>query len=59
VIRRASVLGSGCLAGLCLAAALPAPAQQGDGPPPGGPLLTFGIGITASATDNYNLDPNT
>ena len=58
MIRRASVLGSGCLAGLCLAAALPAPAQQGDGPPPGGPLLTFGIGITASATDNYNLDPN-
>jgi len=59
VIRRSSVLGSGCLAGLCLAAALPAPAQQGDGPGTGGPLLTFGIGITASATDNYNLDPNT
>ena len=58
VIRRASVLGSGCLAGLCLAAALPAPAQQGAGPEAGGPVLTFGISTTASATDNYNLDPN-
>ena len=58
MIRRVSVLGTGCLAGLWLGVALPAPAQQGAGPEAGGPVLTFGIRTTASATDNYNLDPD-
>jgi hypothetical protein len=58
VIRRVSVLGTGCLAGLWLGVALPAPAQQGEGPEAGGPVLTFGVSVTASATDNYNLDPD-
>lgn len=58
MIRRVSVLGTGCLAGLWLGVALPAPAQQGAGPEAGGPVLTFGIRATASATDNYNLDPD-
>src|SRR6056297_3997679 len=33
-------------------------AQQGSSPEAGGPVLTFGISSTLSATDNYNLDPN-
>src|SRR6056297_1951226 len=33
-------------------------AQQGSSPEAGGPVLTFGINSTLSATDNYNLDPN-
>lgn len=33
-------------------------AQQGGSPEVGGPILTFGISSTLSATDNYNLDPN-
>ena len=33
-------------------------AQQGSSPEDGGPVLTFGISSTLSATDNYNLDPD-
>lgn len=33
-------------------------AQQGGSSEVGGPILTFGISSTLSATDNYNLDPN-
>ncbi|RKF12383.1 hypothetical protein D6850_18090 [Roseovarius spongiae] len=36
----------------------PIRAQQDGGPEEGGPVLTFGISSTLSATDNYNLDPN-
>ena len=58
MIPRVSALGTGCLAGLWLGVALPAPAQQGAGPEAGGPVLIFGISATASATDNYDLDPD-
>ena len=33
-------------------------AQQGSSPDEGGPVLTFGISSTLSATDNYNLSPS-
>jgi len=33
-------------------------AQQGAGPEAGGPVLTFGISSTLSATDNYDLSPD-
>ncbi len=33
-------------------------AQQVSSPEQGGPVLTFGIRSTLSATDNYNLSPN-
>jgi hypothetical protein len=33
-------------------------AQQGAGPEAGGPVLTFGISSTLSATDNYDLRPD-
>ena len=55
---RFSALGIGCLTGLGLGAAGLALAQQGTGPEDGGPVLTFGISSTLSATDNYNLDPD-
>lgn len=51
------LIGSGCLGALALGTG-PMLAQQGSSPEDGGPVLTFGIGTTLSATDNYNLDPN-
>src|SRR6056297_3157284 len=33
-------------------------AQEGGSPEDGGPILTFGISSTLSATDNYGLNPN-
>jgi len=57
VTRRFSVLGAGCVAGLCLGAAGLGLAQQASSPEEGGPVLTFGLSSTLSATDNYNLSP--
>ena len=56
--RRFFVFRVGCLAGVCLAAAGLASAQQGSSPEEGGPVLTFGLSSTLSATDNYNLRPS-
>ncbi|MGM0661864.1 MAG: hypothetical protein ACQEUH_11895 [Pseudomonadota bacterium] len=58
-MRRAYVLAAGCgvLAVLGFGA-VPMLAQQGDGPEAGGPVLTFGISSTLSATDNYDLSPD-
>lgn len=56
-MRSHTLLGVGCLAACSLGAGLTL-AQQGAGPEEGGPVLTFGISSTLSATDNYNLDPN-
>jgi hypothetical protein len=50
------LIRTGCL--LALLGAGPVLAQQGAGPESGGPVLTFGISSTLSATDNYNLAPN-
>ncbi|MBC7153940.1 MAG: hypothetical protein H5U19_04880 [Rhodobacteraceae bacterium] len=57
MIRTHGLIGTGCLSVLFLGAG-PVPAQQGSTPQVGGPVLTFGISSTLSATDNYNLDPN-
>jgi len=43
--------------GLCLGAAGLGLAQQASSPEEGGPVLTFGLSSTLSATDNYNLSP--
>ncbi|MGX0978387.1 hypothetical protein ACSSVY_004127 [Roseovarius sp. MBR-51] len=51
------LIGAGCLSVFSLGAGLTL-AQQGSGPENGGPVLTFGLSSTLSATDNYNLDPN-
>ncbi len=51
------LIGVGCLSVFSLGAGLTL-AQQGSSPEDGGPVLTFGISSTLSATDNYNLDPN-
>jgi len=51
------LIGGGCLSVLALGTG-PMLAQQGSSPEEGGPVLTFGVGTTLSATDNYNLDPN-
>lgn len=57
-MRRAYLLaGSGALAVLGLGA-VPMLAQQGSSPEEGGPVLTFGISSTLSATDNYDLNPD-
>jgi hypothetical protein len=40
------------------AGAVPIVAQQDGGPEAGGPVLTFGISSTLSATDNYDLRPD-
>ncbi|WP_417463009.1 hypothetical protein [Kordiimonas sp.] len=51
------LIGVGCLSVCSLGAGLTL-AQQGSSPEDGGPVLTFGISSTLSATDNYNLRPN-
>ena len=51
------LIGTGALAVLGLWA-VPILAQQGEGPEAGGPVLTFGISSTLSATDNYDLAPD-
>ncbi|KJS44657.1 MAG: hypothetical protein VR71_05480 [Roseovarius sp. BRH_c41] len=51
------LIGAGCLSVFSLGAGLTL-AQQGSSPENGGPVLTFGLSSTLSATDNYNLDPN-
>ncbi|KNX40063.1 hypothetical protein ROTO_33940 [Roseovarius tolerans] len=57
-MRRAQgLIRTGCLSVLFLGAG-PMLAQQGSSPEAGGPVLTFGISSTLSATDNYNLEPN-
>lgn len=55
--RAYGLIGTGCLAVLFWGGR-PMLAQQGSNPEEGGPVLTFGISSTLSATDNYNLDPN-
>ena len=57
MIRAHGLIGTGCLSILVLGVG-PILAQQGSSPEDGGPVLTFGISSTLSATDNYNLDPN-
>ena len=57
MIRFHILVGSGCLTLLCLGTGLTF-AQQGSSPEDGGPVLTFGLSSTLSATDNYNLRPN-
>lgn len=57
MIRAHGLLGTGYLSVLLLGAG-PMIAQQVNSPEDGGPVLTFGIRSTLSATDNYNLDPN-
>ncbi|MGI3212166.1 hypothetical protein ACROSR_13735 [Roseovarius tibetensis] len=54
--RTYALIGTGALSVLALGA-VPVLAQQGDGPEAGGPVLTFGISSTLSATDNYDLRP--
>lgn len=57
-MTRAHILiGAGCLSVFSLDAGLTL-AQQGGRLEDGGPILTFGLSSTLSATDNYNLDPN-
>lgn len=51
------VSGAGLLSVFCLGAGVVL-AQQGGSPEDGGPVLTFGVSSTLSATDNYNLRPN-
>lgn len=51
------LIGAGCLSVFSLGAGLTL-AQQGSSPEEGGPVLTFGISSTLSATDNYSLRPN-
>ncbi|WP_372922026.1 hypothetical protein, partial [Roseovarius sp.] len=55
--RAQGLICTGCLFVLSLGAG-PILAQQGSSPEVGGPVLTFGISSTLSATDNYYLDPN-
>ena len=55
--RTQALIGTGCLSVL-LWGPVQILAQQGSSPEDGGPVLTFGISSTLSATDNYNLDPN-
>ncbi len=50
------LIGAGCLSIFSISAGYVF-AQQGNNPPEGGPLLTFGISSTVSATDNYSLRP--
>jgi len=57
VTRSHILIGAGCLSVFSLGAGLTL-AQQGSSPENGGPVLTFGLSSTLSATDNYNLDPN-
>lgn len=57
MIRSHVLIGSGCLTVFCLGTGM-ALAQQGSSSEKGGPILTFGISSTLSATDNYNLNPN-
>ena len=57
MIRAHALIGSGCLTVLCLGAGLTL-AQQASSPEEGGPVLTFGLSSTLSATDNYSLRPN-
>jgi len=60
-VRRAYLLaGSGAVGALTVLGlgAMPMLAQQGAGPEAGGPVLTFGISSTLSATDNYDLRPD-
>jgi len=57
VTRAHILIGAGCLSVFSLDAGLTL-AQQGGRPEDGGPILTFGLSSTLSATDNYNLDPN-
>ena len=59
-MRRAYLLaGSGTLGALAVLGlgAVPMLAQQGSSPEEGGPVLTFGVSSTLSATDNYDLSP--
>lgn len=58
-MKRAYVLaaGTGALVVLGLGG-VPLLAQQGSSPEEGGPVLTFGIASTLSATDNYDLRPD-
>jgi len=57
-LRRAhTLIGTGCLSVLFWGT-VPMLAQQGSSPEDGGPVLTFGIRSTLSATDNYDLDPD-
>jgi len=58
-VKRAYVLaaGTGALAMLGLGV-VPLLAQQGSSPEEGGPVLTFGVSSTLSATDNYDLSPD-
>jgi hypothetical protein len=57
VARSHILIGAGCLSVFSLGAGLTL-AQQGSSPEEGGPVLTFGISSTLSATDNYSLRPN-
>lgn len=57
MIRAYALIGTGALAVLGLGA-VPMLAQQGSSPEDGGPVLTFGIRSTLSATDNYDLRPS-
>lgn len=54
--RSHTLIGSSCLAVL-FSGTNPAAAEEGSSPLDGGPVLTFGISLLGSATDNYSLRP--
>jgi hypothetical protein len=60
VKRAYALIGTGVVGvlGALGLGAVPMLAQQSAGPEAGGPVLTFGIASTLSATDNYDLSPD-